>query len=290
MSSPWISSGRNSRALRAGLAGALFLSAAGVTAQPRPTSPDDRFLQGAPAEASRYPYVAALSRGPAGRRVYFCAGTLIAPQWIATAAHCFHTPDGRRIDARDMWVEVGRDALSDVPEEAQVRVDRIVVHPGYDPGGQGNDIALVHLAEIAGPLVAEIARRSDGAGRATALGFGSLYEGSLSSSATTRAGDPAAQTSDRLRQAAQELRDPSYCAILPGDNPMAPTIVCAGADPHDACVGDSGGPLVEQDDEGTDRLIGILSRGSGCAVPAPVAAYTRVSAYAGWIAATVAAP
>ena len=290
MSFRWTSSGRNKAVLRSALLDGALLAAAGATAQPRPTVPDDRFLQGAPAQASRYPYVAALSRGSAGDRVYFCAGTLIAPRWIATAAHCFHTPDGRRIDARGLWAEVGRDTLSDVPEEAQVRIERIVVHPGYDAGGQANDIALVHLAEIAGPLVAVVARRGDGAERAIAPGFGSLYEGALSSSATTRAGDPAAQTSDRLRQATLELRDPSYCAVLPGDNPMAATIMCAGADPRDACVGDSGGPLVDPDEEGTDRLIGILSRGSGCAVPMPVAAYTRVSAFAGWIAATIAAP
>jgi secreted trypsin-like serine protease len=36
-------------------------------------------------------------------------------------------------------------------------------------------------------------------------------------------------------------------------------------------------------------LIGLVSLGSGCAVPDPVVVYTRVATYTPWIAATIAA-
>jgi secreted trypsin-like serine protease len=52
-------------------------------------------------------------------------------------------------------------------------------------------------------------------------------------------------------------------------------------------VGDSGGPLIIDGDDSTDRVAGIVSFGSGCSVARPVTVYTRVSAYAGWIAETI---
>jgi secreted trypsin-like serine protease len=244
---------------------------------------------GQAATAGRYPYVAAFSRQSGDRRVYFCAGTLVAPRWIATAAHCFFAPGGQRIGAADLWAEVGRDRLRGVDEDAQMRIARIVVHPDYDPASQANDIALVELDEIAGPLTAAPAARDDPALDATALGFASLYEGELAVRGVNTAGTLASQLSDGLRQVRLFLLDPARCAGLGGpDGAPGGRTICAGTDARDTCVGDSGGPLVETSPQGEDRLIGIVSLGSGCATASPVVVYTRVAAYAGWIAATIA--
>lgn len=276
MSSRWISAARN-KAARAALAAVLMLGAGAASGQPA----------GAPAEAMRYPYVAALYRASGNDQVFFCAGTMIAPQWIATAAHCFFARGGRIPDA-DLGAVVGRDDLTGVGKEAQVGIARIVIHPGYDSDSQANDIALIRLSEIAGPLIAEpAAAGSRDPAEATVLGFGSFYEGELAGQALTASGMPAAQSSRRLRQSVVDALAPGRCAALTGRSELDPTRICAGAGPRDACVGDSGGPLVARIPDGEDRLIGIVSLGSGCAVDDPVVVYTRVADYAGWIAATL---
>ncbi|KKM17213.1 hypothetical protein LCGC14_1678020 [marine sediment metagenome] len=78
----------------------------------------------------------------------FCTGTLIGPQSVLTAAHCL-------VDAQS-GVQQGPGDITFLANwrngraEAYRGVRRAVVHPGYDPAGEGvsqmaNDLALIEL-------------------------------------------------------------------------------------------------------------------------------------------------
>ena len=60
-----------------------------------------------------------------------CTGTVIAPTWILTAAHCAFQPNGQGIDA--MVTVTGKQDATD-PAAEVIPVDQLVVNPGYNTG------------------------------------------------------------------------------------------------------------------------------------------------------------
>jgi trypsin len=83
---------------------------------------------GATATNSEWPWVVSL-QGSSG---HFCGGTLISPQWVATAAHC----------PAPSLLLIGPDPATAVVRTARSRI----VHPNFNSTTLENDIALIQLS------------------------------------------------------------------------------------------------------------------------------------------------
>ena len=279
---------------------------------------NDRVFGGLAAEQGAWPFQVALltsymldNRPESQMDAQFCGGSLIAPGWVLTAAHCL-VYDGQEVPADAITVLSGATHLA---EGKRLKVAEVIVHEGFDRSMMSidNDIGLLRLeGKAAAKTIALPKAGIKDAGKATVTGWGMMEDGTfpadlmqvdidVTTNEACNAGIKEIYAKDLgaiLRSWAPRLRlsdtaiDAATTTMASSmSDPLTPNMLCAGIKEggRDSCSGDSGGPLFVKD--GNDLTqIGVVSWGEGpldaaapCGHANAYGVYTRLSNYTDWI-------
>lgn len=227
-------------------------------------------LLGQDADRGEYPWMVSLFGIDENTRqeIQMCAGSLISPDWVVTAAHCVHdTEDRFRLD--NMSLRLGAHSAYREPTDVGRLLAHIEIHPHFDPNGPWNDIALIKMNRPVAfrtgiiPINLPEENANFEAQHVLATGWG-IYK-SPSQSAPTLQEVQLGVTSDMI--CAQNW---SHAPVTAPNT--QPVVLCAQGSPPDGsfynqdfaatCMGDSGGPLSKWNSAlGANVLVGITTFG-----------------------------
>ncbi|CBY07216.1 unnamed protein product [Oikopleura dioica] len=234
---------------------------------------ESRIVGGYDSQREAWPFIVKIRVG--------CGGSIIAANWILTAAHCCRVNDNRFLQ-----VTVSEYDRRAIDQRARtINIKNKYLHPQYDPYMIQNDICLLELEDsikfhqFAQPVcLPEKNSRID----KVPLGQGALcYVAGWG-----RVGEN--ENSARILQETQvPIINNTVTGIeiqTRGRTINEDQVICAGYAEGgiDSCRGDSGGPLICVEDN-KPMLRGVVSWGIGCARSGQYGVYTRTSSYIDWV-------
>lgn len=234
-------------------------------------SVEGKIIGGKRSESSAWPWMAYIIVTDKEGAQYACGGSLVAPEWVLTAAHCVE-------DMVSEDILLGQNDLSGSGGE-YISADEVVIHPDRDKDAFYADLALLHLERPSSFEPVVVADNFDfqleKGNSAKAIGWGLTRQGLFSDDQPTN-----------LQEVDLTIKENSSCDSLgfPGN------VICLGTfDNKAVCNGDSGGPLLILDSVSGDwKQIGITSFGlKKCSVSYGISVFTQADKFKQFIDATI---
>jgi len=256
-----------------------------------------RIIGGQEAEVMEYPWITFIQSHFAKGPTENCGGSLIASEWVLTAAHCLVKPDGERVQSvvAGLGFHNTYKGVKDPLEQRKgVNVSENIPHPYYqDSLPNENDIALLRLSEpVDLDLYTPVCLPDMGADFTGMSGWLAGW-GSNSSSWNNDTQKGEFTSPFKLMEKEMQIVGRKDCSSNWKNQDFPRTItsgmICAnsttptGAENAAQCSGDSGGPLTVEMD-GKHILVGDVSFGPRpCEKEGTIGVYGNVAFYRDWI-------